>query len=265
MKKIFALLLLFTLAFSVASVAMAGCSKHPYADDSYHPYTYYEDWSSDHHKTFWDDVVYCGECGDVVSVDGGESLDAHSYYNGYCEWCGHAQSDVPSYQELQAAAQKRVTDDPEGIAGKTAIVVHNGNLRAAASQDSADLGAVITDDEYQILSYQISADNTIWLEIKHLDGTAWVSASLVKISGDNTQDDGYAAYYVNRTCKITVSSGRARFAPGKKAPQVAYVRNGEKYKILGVQSASDGTLWFQIKVDGAECWISSGIASVEGN
>lgn len=263
MKKLLVFLLMLALTLSAASIAMAGCSKHPDATNYYSPYTEYQDWSDEHHKIYWDDTYFCAECGEVVSYEGGEEFEAHDYYDsGYCQWCGHFKGDVPTYEELQAEAQKRVTEDPEGIAGKMAIVVHNGNLRAAASQDSADLGAVITDDEHEIISYHISADNTIWLEIKYLDSTAWISASLVKISGDNTMDDEYAAYYIKRTCKIKVSSGRARLAPGKKAPEIAYVRHGEKFTILDAQAAADGTLWFQIKVDGTECWISSGLAEV---
>lgn len=262
MKKLFVFVLALVLGLSAASVAMAGCAKHPDAYDSYHPYTEYRDWSASHHKTLWDDVVFCGECDEVVSYDWGESLDPHDYYNGYCQWCGHRENDVPSYEELQAEALQRITEDPEGIAGKMSIVMHNGNVRAEASNESADLGAVTAGNEHEIVGYQIAEENRIWLEIKYLDGTAWISASLARISGDHVLDGEFAAVYIGRTCKIKVSSGRARVAPGKKNPEIAYVHHEEKYVIQDAQAASDGTLWFQIKVDGTDCWISSGLADV---
>lgn len=261
MKKVLVFLLLLTFGLSAASVAMAGCANHPDAYENYHPTTEYQDWSAEHHKVLWDDTVFCSECGEVISNDWGEDLESHNFVNGTCWCCGHVESNGPSYEELQAAAQKRVTEDGENIPGKTAIIIHNGNLRAAASKDSADLGAVISGDEYEIVSYQISADNTVWLEIKYLDGTAWVSASLAKISGDTALYD-YAEFYVNRTCRIKVSSGRGRIAPGTKNPIVAYVRYNEKYTILDCQPAADDTLWFKIKVDRTECWISSSLAEL---
>lgn len=260
MKKCIIGLLVCVLCLSVGAMAEGNNCSHANTYE-YMAGMIYEQWSSANHQVLYEVNVVCEDCNAWLDMYPEGFLQAHEFQNNKCVYCGFSKSDVPSYEELQAAAQKRVTENGEGIPGKTAVVIHNGNLRAAASKDSADLGAVITDDEYEIVSYQISADNTVWLEIKYLDGTAWISASLAKISGDAALYD-YAEFYVDRTCKIKVSSGRGRIAPGTKSPVIAYVKFNEKYTILDCQPASDDTLWFKIKVDGTECWISSSLAEI---
>lgn len=181
-------------------------------------------------------------------------------YNNECIYCDYALSSLPSSEALQREAFQRITEDPEDIIGKTALVIHNGNIRAEASVFSADLGAVIANDELKILNYVLDG-NDVWLEIKHGVGTAWISAGLVRISGANALDNEYADFYVGRTCSIKVSSGRARFAPDKNSPVVEYVSYAERYTILACETSTDDTLWFKIMKDGNLCWISSGIAT----
>lgn len=263
MKKLFLVLTVFAFCFSVAVIAEESSCPHTNTEEFYGGYLF-ESFNSSYHHIYCQVDVKCEDCNtwlyNLTRYEDG--LVPHDSGKGHpCFSCGYDGSSGPTTEELQAAAQKRVTEDGENIPGKTAIIIHNGNLREAASKDSADLGAVISGDEYEIVSYQISADNTVWLEIKYLDGTAWVSASLAKISGDTALYD-YAEFYVNRTCRIKVSSGRGRIAPGTKNPIVAYVRYNEKYTILDCQPAADDTLWFKIKVDRTECWISSSLAEL---
>lgn len=178
-----------------------------------------------------------------------------------CEGCGlDSWEEVPTYEELQLEALRRISEDPNGIAGKRAVVVHVGNIRANANKYSTIVGASCIDDEHQILSYQI-VDGGVWLQIQYGLGTAWISASLVEISGADTAQ-GSNSLYIGRTCKIKVSSGKARMSPGVNAPTIDYVHRGEKYYIINCQAASDGTLWFQIRTNDATCWISSGLAEV---
>lgn len=259
MKKLFVFVL--ALALSLSPVAMADC-PHNNVEGVYGGFLY-EQWSAEHHMSYWQIDFYCEDCQtwlyDRSIIE--SATDQHEFEGGSCSYCGYDRS-VPTYEELQAEALQRITEDPEGIAGKMAIVMHNGNVRAEASNESADLGAVTAGNEHEIVGYQIAEENRIWLEIKYLDGAAWISASLARISGDHVLDGEFAAVYIGRTCKIKVSSGRARVAPGKKNPEIAYVHHEEKYVIQDAQAASDGTLWFQIKVDGTDCWISSGLADV---
>lgn len=260
MQRILAFALVLTLGLCGVALADGDCA---------HARTFewiagmiYEQWSATNHQVLYEVYVQCEDCNDIVDWYGEGFFQAHDFYGNRCEYCGYSRNNIPTYAELQAEARQRVTEDAAGIAGKQAVVIHNGNLRAAPSQDSADMGAVISDDEYEIVSCQVDADNDVWLEIRYLDGTAWVSASLARISGAEAQKGEYAEAYSGRTCKIKVSSGRARIAPGKKSPEIAYVHYQEKYVILDAQAAADGTLWFQINVDGTLCWISSGLADV---
>lgn len=261
MKKFLAVLTTLVLCLSVA--AMAEESNCPHTNTfEWIEGLVYEQWSATNHKVIYGVNVECEDCDTWLDWYDEGYFEAHEFSGNKCVVCGFSRDDIPSPEELQREALQRITEKPDGIAGKTAIVIHNGNLRSAADKDANDLGAVIAGDEYEIVNYLVTDDQMVWLEIKYTTGTAWVSASLVKISGGDALDDEFASFYVGRTCKIKVSSGRARLAPGTKNPEIAYVRYLETYTILDAKAAADDTLWFQIKVDGTECWISSGLADV---
>ena len=183
MKKLFLILTVFALCLSVAAVAEESTCPHTNTFEWIEGLIY-EQWSTTNHQVLYGVNVECEDCGTWLDWYGEGYFEAHEFSGNKCVYCGYVRDGGPTAEDLQAAAKKRVTEDGENIPGKTAVIIHNGNLRAAASKDSADLGAVIADDEYTIVSYQISADNTVWLEIKYLDGTAWISASLAQISGD---------------------------------------------------------------------------------
>lgn len=179
-------------------------------------------------------------------------------------WCGSDgptfDTEIHSEEELALEAIQRINKDGEKIIGKRAIVQHYGNLRASANKYSASVGTVAHEDEYLIVGYDIVVGKA-WLKVVYGSNIAWISASLVEISGgfDKPGDD-----QIGMRCRIIVNSGRARMRADVDSPIVEYVRYNEEYRINDVDEAPDGTTWFQITVDGNRCWVSSSLVAVEG-
>lgn len=179
-------------------------------------------------------------------------------------WCGSDgptfDTEIHSEEELALEAIQRINKDGEKIIGKRAIVQHYGTLRASANKYSASVGTVAHEDEYLIVGYDI-VDGKAWLMVVYGSNIAWISASLVEISGgfDKPGDD-----QIGMRCRIIVNSGRARMRADVDSPIVEYVRYNEEYRINDVDEAPDGTTWFQITVDGNRCWVSSSLVAVEG-
>lgn len=184
------------------------------------------------------------------------------------EWCGGPFFDTgtPTEEELALEAIQRINKDGDSIIGKRAVVQHYGNIRIEPSKYASILGKSVQGDEYLIVGYQI-VNNAVWLHIVYGNDLAWISASLAEISGEGAGGTGYPEIdirYIGMRCRITVNSGRARLGAGSAYPIVEYVGYNDEFAILNVDYANDGTLWFQIMKDGNRCWISSGIAKVEG-
>lgn len=183
-------------------------------------------------------------------------------------WCGVIgpifDTETPTEEELALDAVQRINEDGDKIIGKRAVAQHYGDIRTEPDEYAASVGKSQQGEEYLIVGYTF-VDNAVWLRVLYGNELAWISASLAEISGGGEAvidgDDPYRDYYVGRTCRIIVNSGRARMQPDVDAPIIEYVGYDEKYTILAVESAPDNTLWFKINKDGNMCWISSGIAT----
>lgn len=173
------------------------------------------------------------------------------------EWCGmeppYFDTRTHTEEELQIEAIQRINKDGNKIIGKYAVVQHYGNLRSSASKYAEVVGQSIKDDEYLILDYTF-VDGNAWLKVLFRNEPAWISASLVEISG--TYDKHPC---IGCVIKITVNSGRARMQPDKNSAIVEYVRYGQEYTVLNSAKAPDNTNWYQIRKGGNLCWVSSGI------
>lgn len=262
MKKTIAFLLALILMGCCAS-ALAGCELHPEAED-YEQNYYFEvkPWNENFHIYLHSFDVFCAEC--HAWVDGGdyEVLVEHDFRGDRCTDCDYVKNNQqPSPEELMKKARQRITADPAAFDGKTASVIHDGNLRAQANGQSEIAGKVLPGEEYKIATWQADEKENIWLQIEYGAGYAWVSASLVEISGENALTWG-GEYYIDRMCGIKVSSGRARLAPGTEYPVVGYVSYGQTYKIRDCKPAADNTLWFMIRLEGKDAWISSTLADI---
>lgn len=262
MKKYWILLaaLVMTLA---CTTALAGCSEHPDAGEYEHSFfSHEEQWNENYHICYYYDGILCFACGREISGGDYSYLEPHEFNGGSkCIFCGYVDSGKPTPEALQRLAFQRVTSNPVDILNKTATVVHDGNVRADAGADYEAIGSVLPDETYKIKDYLVVNGDHVWLQIEYGAGDAWVSAGLVSISGGETVK-GDADLYIGRTCKIKVSSGRARITPGTDGTVIDYVRYGETYTVLAAEYVADGTLWFQIETSDGACWISSGLVNI---
>lgn len=210
---------------------------------------------------------YCRVCGDYVGTGGDiyfEEYEKHTFRNNTCTKCGYSrgtgnaeqEKDIPSGNELQAQAYQM----GDKLIGAMAKCVYGGNIRQEPSEYAYRVGKIQADDTYKILDYEVTSSypTSVWLKIDYGYTYAWVSASLMQITGAN----GYGGYasggMTGQIVRIHVSSGRARTNPGSNYPIIEYVGRGEEYTVLDSEYIN-GNLWYKIKKDQHYCWISSGI------
>lgn len=266
MKRTLCFILL--LAISIPTISFAGyshCDYHPDAPKVWHDEIHYvDDVSDSEHRKVWCHWYTCSVCDDYIGTGGDiyrEEYESHSFFGNACIDCGHHRDNTPTQDELQAEAIQRINKDGDKIIGKQAIVQHVGNLRYEANKYADSFRTVAEEESFEILSYTFVNGNA-WLKVRCGNSSAWISASLVEISGGGEAvidgGDKYRDTYIGRTCRVIVNSGRARMSADVNAPIVEYIRYNEKYTVLNVASAPDNTLWFQIRVDGNLCWVSSG-------
>lgn len=197
------------------------------------------------------------------------------------------EDDEPTNDELRNAALGIINQRNGDIRGLTARVIHAGNLRQSYSGNSRKLATAYRGDEFTILGYKSTGPLSLWLQVQSpIYGTGWILASMVEIDCGIISDwytpaptggsrptptpgnQGLGGFdptvYINMCCEITVSSARARAGAGTNYPIVEYVGKGREFTIGNACYGTDGKIWFQIVEDGNVCWISSGVAEVEG-
>ena len=105
----------------------------------------------------------------------------------------------------------------------------------------------------------------VWANLSELDCSG-VRLPADATSGATSQASGskVQAFPVGETCRIAASSANARAGAGTQYGIVEYVFEGERYTILDTAVASNGRTWYKIRVDGLDCWISSGVATING-
>ncbi len=271
MKRTLSFILTLLLVGSIPTAAFAGyshCDYHPDAPKVWHDEIHYVNDVGDYaHRKVWCHWNTCSVCDDYIGTGGDvyrEEIEPHSIVGSTCIDCGFRRDNKLTQEELQVKAIQRVNKDGDKIIGKKAIVQHAGHLRYSASKYAASCCQVNEKEEFEIKGYTYEDEN-IWLEVSCGNTSAWISASLVEISGegdDGTGNEEIDRLYVGMRCRITVSSGRARMGIGTDYPIVEYVGYNDEFTILDVGYASDDTLWFKINKDGNMCWISSGIATI---
>lgn len=266
MKKVVCVILIALLILSIPTSSLAGythCDYHPNAPKIWHDeINYVNDISDSEHRKVWSNWYTCSVCNDYIGTGGDiyrEETEPHTFSGNTCTLCGYRRANsLPTPEQLQTAAIQLINKHGDEIIGRNVKILYAGNVRAKASQYSADIGSVFVDEEYEIISYAFGSSTNIWLEIKYRNSYGWISASLVQMPSIT---GGGGKWLIGLPCRITTSSGRARLKAGTEYPIVEYVGYNEEYTILDIDYASDGNLWFQIQKDGNLCWISSGIAT----
>ena len=256
MKKlavILCLVLLLTLAGESCALADTKCPDHPWAEtkertarSGWEPYSVVQ-----HRKT--ENNYYCSYCGNLA-YSTYEFAQHQLNKAGYCSICGYSR--LPN-EELETRAWSFYRD----ITQRNGFVLYESPIYETPTGKNSYM-KVDQFEEYRIIGVNEEMGK-LWLQIAEnlkTDAIGWIPADIMYVE-DGTiipVDDAY----IGHICRITVSSGRARIRPAQD-PVIEYVGLDEKYTILDVAEGSDGKTWFKIMVDGNECWISSGIASIE--
>ena len=265
MKRSLCFILILLLAISIPTISFAGyshCDYHPDAPKVWHDEIHYvDDVSDSEHRKVWCHWYTCSVCDDYIGTGGDiyrEEYEPHSFFGNTCIDCGYRRDNTPTQDELQAEAIQRINKDGDKIIGMQAIVKHAGNLRCEANKYADSFRKVAEEESFEIQSYTFVNGNA-WLKVRCGNSSAWISASLVEISGEGDKPGE-----IGMRCRIIVNSGRARMKADVDSPIVEYVRYNEEYRINDVAKAPNGITWFQISVDGNRCWVSSTIVAVEG-
>lgn len=70
---------------------------------------------------------------------------------------------------------------------------------------------------------------------------------------------------VGQYCTVWVDSGNARTGAGTQYAHAAYVVKGDVLLILDRKMGGTGKDWYQVRIDGKLCWLSSGLVTFNGN
>lgn len=70
---------------------------------------------------------------------------------------------------------------------------------------------------------------------------------------------------VGQYVTVWVSSGNARSGPGTTYDFVQYVHEGDRLQVLASLMGNTGKDWYQVRINGRLCWLSSGLVTFNGN
>lgn len=147
------------------------------------------------------------------------------------------------------------------------------NCRTGAGTGYATVDYVYRGDRIPILDSAYDRNGDLWYQTRVNNRNVWVFASMVRVDGssyddeddrDKGYDHGSGSSLVGQTCVVQASSANARSGPGTDYSIVATVYEWEWYTVLDTAVASNGRTWLKISVNGRTCWISGGVATVNG-
>lgn len=71
-------------------------------------------------------------------------------------------------------------------------------------------------------------------------------------------------YPVGNTVVVAISEANIRSGPGMGYSGMGAVAWGQSFYVYATEQGSTGKDWYQIRVDGRNCWISSGVVMIDG-
>ena len=257
MKKLFILAAIGLLLCSLPHFAQAGkCSDHPHAGTSKYPYGSYEQHSSSQHRREADE--YCKTCGSYVGTT--YVFEKHDFdSSGYCWKCGYQKQ---SKEELNVDAITASQD----IIGRELRLQYGGKMYSRPN--GTGMYSVRENEQYYILDYE-EVNGTIWLQVSSTSSRnplGWIKAEIASINSGGIRDETQEldlSGIVGRRFRIVVSSGRGRTGPGQEFAHVETVHYGDVYTIKDVAYATNGMAWYMLRVSGTDCWVSSGLGTIE--
>ena len=88
-------------------------------------------------------------------------------------------------------------------------------------------------------------------------------ATLLPGNGSN----GYGQFVINpvgQYVTVWVDSGNARSGPGTSYAFLNYVHQGDVLQVLDWEMGDTGKDWYQVRINGRKCWVSSGLVTIQG-
>lgn len=256
MKKTMLALLLVILCGLPLWVQAEKCPNHPNAKTKTYPYGSYERHSSSKHRRLADE--YCSVCGKYLGTT--YVFEKHSFNsNDVCRKCGYEKQ---GRDELTAEA---IINGEDAI-GRELRIIHAGKMYSRPN--GSVMYSVDINEQYYVLDFQEDR-NTVWLQVgKPSDQRpiGWIMAEIASINTGGIRDveqENDLSWAIGRSFKINVSSGRGRTGPGQEFAYVETVRYGQTYTIKDAAYASNGMVWYMLKVSGTDCWVSSGLGSLD--
>lgn len=268
MKKIIkSLALVLVTAMLLPGVAGA-CISHPCGCDAdcYTVYPVHWEMNETSHILLEEQKTYCSNCnqlvgqGSTVPLTPGMGWEPHTFAGDTCTQCGYtkpAKKTPPSMQELQNEALNMGSD----VIGKWVTIVRSGHIFREPDDDSQTMRNANENASYKVIDYQEKARDKAWFKIEFDSKEGWISAGIAqinKVDGETGSTEGL----IGGVCKITYVSANARAGAGVEYHKIATVYQNETYEILDVAYASTGTIWYKIRRNNRECWVSSGISKV---
>lgn len=148
--------------------------------------------------------------------------------------------------------------------GMRAVVVRDTIVRAAPTKESHFVQRLNPGDWYaqdlRIVGMSKGLTNGgYWYLVRWSDADygwyGWVSANVVDVD----QND-YEYLSGEGFCMVTVETCKARSGPGEEYGQVGMCVKGNGFMVREVCRGSNGKNWYNISVDGIDCWIAAGVA-----
>ena len=260
MKKLSLLLLFLVAAFALPILAQAEtytCSDHPNASTRTYRVQYSVDrYSVVKHRIHGGTQVRCSVCNKLLHED--NRFEEHSYGGNTCSVCGQQRS---SKDTLETEAQYLIYTN--NIYNHACWVLYKGKLYSEPSTSSVYLGTKSFGESFYVNDYTTNGGK-LWIELKKLPSdspSGWFEADQLYI--EPAAPNQVTGYEVGRTIRITASSGRGRVDAGTEYLYIETVRYGERYTVLDAKMGTNGNMWYKIHVKGRDCWISSGLATIE--
>lgn len=194
---------------------------------------------------------------------------------------------------VSSALDARYVSTRDLIGTQIRIIAGCARARSGAGTEYYTVGYVYRNESYEVLSARASDTNKIWYQIRVDGRLGWISSGIAEnssyfggtdtvtsattssgsysggtdtvtsASSATTSSGGSQAYPAGERCTVIAESARARSGAGTEYAVIAYVYRGERYTILSVDNASNGRQWYQVNVDGVNCWISSGVTELK--
>lgn len=281
----FGIALLLVLAASAAMAETGACPLHPNAEVVLVPTTEYACVDSGKHCAYSWNEMFCAECGnylgeDKVHITVSDS-ESHSFDSkAVCAQCGfnmslnrqRSQIDGIAINDMQMMAK---AIGRSAIGGTLEVLGDSVNVRAEYNAASKVLTAAYYGDVLKIQNYALDYDGNVWYSVRVKDVTGWINANLVKVTPNpnpvvymyeteqTPAEIGAAA--IGGTLEVLDMNVNVRTDHNATSKVIASVPAGARIAILDYAEDDDGNVWYGVRVNRKNGWISANLVRVSPN